>query len=48
MRYAIAMVLNCAIFAYGGYLLGNYQGSNTPWVNKAEIEQALFLAMMEE
>lgn len=44
----VAMILNMAIFTYGGYLYGNYQGTNTPCVDTTAIEKAIFLSMMEK
>lgn len=45
---AAVIVLNTALFTVCGYLLGYYQGVNTPQVDSTAIEQAVFQAMMEQ
>jgi len=44
----IVIVLNLSLFATCGYLLGYHNGVNTPMVDQNSINQAVFMALMQD
>jgi len=48
MKYAVGMILNCAIFAVCGYLYGHHVGYNEPKWDQAAIEKAVYEALFSE
>ena len=41
----LAVIINCAIFAVGGYAYGYHVGYNTPKVDTRAVEKAVFEAI---
>ena len=48
MKYTVAMILNTAIFAIGGYAYGYHVGYNQPKLDQAAVEKAVFEAIFFE
>ena len=41
MKYVVGMILNCAVFAIGGYAYGYHVGYNEPKLDQAAVEKAV-------
>ena len=42
----LAVILNCSVFAVGGYAVGYYTGVNQPTVDQHAINEAVYQAML--